>query len=416
MSFWFFESILSFKYFRLVSSFQIIVSLDKIIFMKKTIFLIITLFLFSSCTTHDIYSITNAVMSKNPSALKSMGQSKAIRYASNPNKLKNDLKFLTTFIDNISDIWGEKNIEIPKKKEYVKYMQNYQSRALIDFDKGIITVETIDEKNSKNSLKEAIITTLLLPDDPRAADLFTAKEVKLGATPYLLGEVKDDQNKNIRYEWRAKRYANFLIKNNFKEKTIQKEGKELKVSFVNIRMVKDHASIRVSKFKPLVQKYAKTFNVSENLIYAIIQTESNFNQFAVSHAGALGLMQIVPSSGGKDAYKHAKGKTWTPSKSYLFNANNNIELGSAYLQILQTKYLKGINNPISREYCVISAYNTGSGNVLKTFNQNRNRAKEIINTKTPAQIYSTLRTKLPYEETRRYLKKVVDFKKDFVSL
>jgi membrane-bound lytic murein transglycosylase C len=165
-----------------------------------------------------------------------------------------------------------------------------------------------------------------------------------------------------------------------------------------------------------VQKYAKKFGVSENLVYAIIQTESNFNQFAISHAGAIGLMQIVPTSAGRDSYLHVKGKKWTPSKSYLFDAKNNIELGAAYIYIIDKKYLKGINNTISREYCVISAYNTGSGNVLKTFSSNRSRAKEIINSKNPSEVYSKLRSSLPYEETRRYLKKVVNYKKDFVNL
>lgn len=383
--------------------------------MKKFLFVFLIL-LITGCSTSDIYSISNAIITKNPAALKSIGTSKAIGYATNPNRLKSDLKFLTDFIENIASIWGEGNVKIPKQKEYVKYMQNYKSRALIDFDKGIVTVETIDEKDAKNSLKHAIVTTLLLPDDPRAADLFGAKEIKLGATPYLLGEVKDDQNKNIRYEWRANRFAKLLIKENFQEKTIQKNGKNIKVSFVNITMVKDHANVRVAKFKPLVQKYAKKYNLSENLVYAIIQTESNFNQFAVSHAGALGLMQIVPTSAGRDAYRYTKGKSWVPSKSYLFNASNNIELGSAYLQILDKKYLEGIYNPISKEYCVISAYNTGSGNVLKTFNSNRNKAKDIINSKSPSEIYTILREKLPYEETRRYLMKVVNYKKDFVSL
>ncbi len=384
--------------------------------MKKITLIFAFLFILTGCTSNDIYTITKAAITKNPAALKSLGRSKAMGYATNPNTLKNDLKFLTKFIENISDIWGEKNVKVPQQKEYVKYMQNYKSRALIDFDKGIVTVETLDDKNAQNSLQQAIVTTLLLPDDPRAADLFGTQEIKLGSTPYLLGEVKDDQNKDIRYQWRANRFSTILIKQQLKEKTIVKENKKIVVHYVEIPMVKDHANIRVAKFKPMVQKYAQKFNISENLIYAIIQTESNFNQFAVSHAGALGLMQIVPNSAGKDAYKHAKGKSWTPSKSYLFDANNNIELGSAYLQILGQKYLKGIYNPISKEYCIISAYNTGSGNVLKTFSSNRDKAKTIINSKTPAEIYSTLREKLPYKETQRYLMKVVNHKKDFVNL
>ena len=288
--------------------------------------------------------------------------------------------------------------------------------ALIDFDKGVVTVETLDDKNAKDTLKNAIITTLLLPDDPRAADLFGSSEVKLGATPYLLGEVKDEENKDIRYKWRANKYAETLLRDKFQHKTIKNDGKSQKVSYVTITMVKDHADIRVAKFKPYVQKYAKKFNVSPNLVYAIIQTESNFNQFAVSGIGAIGLMQIVPTSAGIDAYKHAKGKSITPSRDYLFNASNNIELGSAYLQILNESYLKEINNPISREYCVISAYNTGSGNVFKAFSTSRTTAKNLINQKNPSQIYQTLRAKLPYAETRQYLYKVVNFKKLFINI
>jgi len=388
--------------------------------MRKKILLFSTL-LFTGCSTGDIQSITVAALSKNPSAaFQSLAKNKTTQYAVNPKRLISDIKamdaFLKDFKNNISKFWGIDNIKIPQKTEYVKYMQNYKSRALIDFDKGIVTVETLDNTNAKKSLNEAIVTTLLLPDDPRAADLFGSKPVKLGATPYLLGEVKDDQNKDIRYSWRANRYANILTTTKFQEKEIIKDGKKVKVSYVNIPMVKDHANIRVAKFKPIVKKYAKKYQLSENLVYAIIQTESNFNQFAVSGAGAIGLMQIVPSSAGVDAYKHAKGKNWTPTKSYLFNATNNIELGSAYIQILEDKYLKGITNPISREYCVISAYNTGSGNVLKTFNSNRNRATILINKKTPAQVYSTLRERLPYVETRNYLRKVVTYKKQFVNI
>jgi membrane-bound lytic murein transglycosylase C len=380
----------------------------------KQYFTLIFIFLFTGCTTGDYTSIVNAAISRNPTvAFESYARHKTIQYAVNPKRLKNDLKFLSHFMNNISKQWGDNNIRVPRKKEYVKYMQNYKSRALIDFDKGIITVETLADKKS---LKNAIVTTLLLPDDPRGADLFNAKKVKLGSTPYLLGEVKDDQNKNIRYVWRANRYASILLKKNYGTKSIQKGRKNIKVNFVEFPMVKDHADIRVRKFKPYIKKYARDYGVSENLVYAIIKTESNFNQFAVSNAGAYGLMQIVPKSAGKDAYKYIKGKDISPSKSYLFDAKNNIELGVAYLDLLDKKYLYGIKNPISKEYCIISAYNTGSGNVLKTFAKDKSRAKRVINSKKPSEVYDILRANLPYAETRRYLKKVIFFKRDFVSL
>lgn len=382
--------------------------------MKQYILSISVLVLLGGCATSDYHSIVSVALSKNPSsAFEAFARNKTIQYAKNPDKLSRDLKFLSNFVENISKQWGDENVKIPKKKEYVKYMQNFKSRALVDFDKGIVTVESLA---GKESLKNAIVTTLLLPDDPRGADLFSAKKIKLGSTPYLLGEVKDDQNKNIRYTWRANRFADILLKNNYKTKTIKNANKAEKVHFVVIPMVKDHANVRVKKFKPYVKQYAKRFGVSENLIYAIIRTESNFNQFAVSSAGALGLMQIVPTSAGRDAYLHVKGKKWTPSKEYLFDARNNIMLGSAYLNILDKKYLAGIYNTISREYCVISAYNTGSANVLGIFNKDRAKAKKIINSKKPSEVYSRLHSGLPYEETRRYLKKVINFKKDFVNL
>jgi len=385
--------------------------------MKKIITILLITLIFTGCATNDINSVIRAATSKNPSsAFSLLAKNKSIYYAQNPDRLSKDIKSFKNFLNGISGEWGEENVALPKQKEYVKYMQNYKSRAFVDFDTGIVRVETLDTNNPKGSLKNAIVTTLLLPDDPRGADLYSAKKVKLGSTPYLLGEVKDDQNKDIRYNWRASRYADILIKNSYKTKSIKSSNGYKKVAFVEIPMVKDHADIRVAKYKPLVEKYAKRYGVSKNLIYAIIRTESNFNQFAVSHSGAFGLMQIIPTTAGRDAYQYVHGRKGTPTKSYLFNAENNIRFGTAYLSILDKRYLKGIYNPISREYCVICSYNTGSGNVLKAFSSNRTKAKQIINSKNPSQVYNSLRTNLKYDEPKRYLKKVVNYKKDFIRL
>jgi membrane-bound lytic murein transglycosylase C len=391
--------------------------------MKQILLFLSIITFITGCASSDVYSIARAAASKDPSsAFEIFAKQKATSYAKDPTQIESDIKniqsmnFLPSFVKGILGEWGEQNVKVPKTKEYVKYMQNYKSRALIDFDNGVVTVETLDDKNTQQSLKNAIVTTLLLPDDPRGADLFGAKEIKFGATPYLLGEIIDDQKKVIRYEWRASRYAGVLIKNSLKTKNIKSANTSKKVTYVEIPMVKDHANVRVAKYKSFVEQFAKKYNTSKNLIYAIIQTESNFNQFAVSHAGAYGLMQIVPSTAGIDAYKYAKGRSWKPTKDYLFNAKNNIELGVAYLNILDTKYLSGIYDPISREYCVICAYNTGSGNVLKAFSSNRDRAKSIINTKKPSEVYSSLQNNLRYEEPKKYIKKVINYKKDFIRL
>ncbi len=138
--------------------------------------------------------------------------------------------------------------------------------------------------------------------------------------------------------------------------------------------------------------------------------------FAVSTAPAYGLMQLVPTSGGRDAYTEVKGRDGIPSKEYLFDGNNNIELGTAYLYLLDTRYLKAIRHPVSREYCSIAAYNGGAGNVLRVFAKDREKAVEVINNLSPAVVYERLRQQHSRDETRRYLGKVVTARKEFVKL
>jgi membrane-bound lytic murein transglycosylase C len=104
-----------------------------------------------------------------------------------------------------------------------------------------------------------------------------------------------------------------------------------------------------------------------------------------------------------------------PTKDYLFDAQNNIELGTAYLGVLSSKQLDYVSNPTSREYCVISAYNTGPSNVLKAFSQDKVAAVNTINSLEPPGVYEKLRTGLPYEETRQYLVRVVGYRKQFLS-
>lgn len=127
------------------------------------------------------------------------------------------------------------------------------------------------------------------------------------------------------------------------------------------------------------------------------------------------MMQLVPASGGREAYRAARGRDEMPSREFLFDAGNNIELGTAYLGVLSGKQLDYVANPVSREYCVISAYNTGPGNVLRAFSSDRVAAVNAINGLEPPGVYERLRTKLPYEETRAYLVKVVGFRRQFLS-
>jgi membrane-bound lytic murein transglycosylase C len=127
------------------------------------------------------------------------------------------------------------------------------------------------------------------------------------------------------------------------------------------------------------------------------------------------MMQLVPSSGGRAAYRRVSGRDEMPTREFLFDAGNNIELGTAYLGLLFQDQLDVVANPVSREYCVVSAYNTGPGNVLRAFARDRAAAVNRINAMQPPAVYDRLRRYLPYQETRRYLVKVINFRRQFLS-
>ncbi len=387
------------------------------IFMKKRLLLLGAL-LFSGCSVSEYRQAISLAQNPTDAALKEFAINKSITYAANPDKLerdmdhikKNYLEVLLRFYKAAGAVWGEGGVKESSPKEYVKYTQNYKSRAQIDFDRGVVRVETIDTQHPKQSLQKAIVTTLLTPDDPRGVDLYSAKEVQPKGTPFLAGQVRDYDNKYVLYSWRANRFADMLIER--KLRTTKVNGKQ--VHYVTIKMENDALDKRAAKYAPYIETYAKRYNIDRSLVYAVIETESNFNPFAISHVPAYGLMQIVPSTAGVDAMRFVKKSNRAPSKEYLFNAKNNIELGTGYLHILKYRYLKEIQNPVNREYCVISAYNTGASNVYRTFSSSKSRAISKINSMQPRQVYQKLKTSLPYSETRRYLQKVTDAKKRFI--
>ena len=356
---------------------------------------------------------------------KTILKERAEAYQRNPEAAIRDLRaiqhdfetLMAALTGKVRKTWGEKEVKVPEQKRYVKYTQNYMSRAIVDFDKGTVLIETLDEKQPKDSLKSAIVTTLLTPNDPRSVDLFSDKAVSLtsDSAPYLLGLVTDHQDNPIRTPEAAERFADYLIERQAKTRPIDLNGVSKTALSATIPMVANFTNRQADKYRPAVVKFAEQYRISPSLVFAVIRTESNFNPFAVSSAPAYGLMQLVPSSGGREAFRKVKGQDTLPSRDYLFNPENNIELGVAYLNVLSYNQLEQIENTISREYCVISAYNTGPRNVFKAFSSDSVSAINHINGLEPPAVYERLRGNLPYQETREYLAKVVTFRKQFVT-
>lgn len=327
------------------------------------------------------------------------------------------------FHQHVRQEWGD-DAEVSGVSTFVKYSSKFKSRATIDFVARTVTVETTDDVNPDDSLKQAIVATLLTPKDPTKVELYNESDPVYYGEPFLFEDVLDHDGVAIRWPWRANRYARYLIETQKKKRTVTtKGGVKKRAYYVTFEMVGAGkiSDVNVAhaigkKYKPYVLKQAKRFNLDPSLIFAVMETESHFNPYAVSSIPAFGLMQVVPGSAGKDAWRLLKKGGGRPSKSYLFDPENNIEVGSAYLHILTYRYLGDIKHPKSREYCVIAAYNTGSGNVLKTFSRDRKYAVRVINSLSPQQVYDRLKSSLPYEETRRYVKKVTGAKQRYSAI
>lgn len=319
--------------------------------------------------------------------------------------------------NNVQKRWGQNDVKVAERTVYVKYSRGYKSRVVTDFDHGSLTVETLDEKDPKGALKAAIVSALLTSNDPAAVDLFSDKEVSLepGRKPYLYGLVHDNKGNSMRSRQQAEAFADYLIAQKTQTRPVTADEGAKTALFVRIAMVKNYEAKGAEHYRATAEKYATQYHVSSSLVLAIMRTESNFNPFAVSSAPAYGLMQLVPTSAGRAAFKRTQGTDETPTPEYLFDPEHNIELGAAYLSVLSETEFNSVENQNSRDYCVIAAYNTGPRNVIKTFAAKKTEALNDINQIEPAALFERLRSDLPYEETRHYIVKVTENRKLFVG-
>lgn len=134
----------------------------------------------------------------------------------------------------------------------------------------------------------------------------------------------------------------------------------------------------------IVKQECLQYDLDENLVLAIIKSESKFNKNAVSKAGAVGLMQILPSTAD-----------WIAEKLNILNfnleqlkdANINIKFGCYYLNYLKINYFDDEN-------LIICSYNAGPNAVMNW-----------LNNKEYSSDGKTLKV-IPFEETKTYLNKV----------
>ena len=141
------------------------------------------------------------------------------------------------------------------------------------------------------------------------------------------------------------------------------------------------------EYENFVSLYSKEYNVDENLVYALIKAESNFNPDAVSGKSAKGLMQIVDET----AIDVAKALSLNISQEELIERLNdidlNINLGTKYISMLLEKY--------ENIALALTAYNAGIGTVDNWIEKGtiKSDGSDVEN--------------IPYKETNQYVRKIL---------
>lgn len=144
-------------------------------------------------------------------------------------------------------------------------------------------------------------------------------------------------------------------------------------------------------YSALVTKYSDEYGVPKDVIYAVIKVESGFSPSAESPKGAIGLMQLMPST-----YEWLCGKVGVEyDEEKITDPETNIKCGTYYLSYLY--------NEFAVWETVYAAYNAGQGTV-----------REWLATEEYSKDGHL--TKIPYAETSRYVEKVSEAREVYLEL
>ncbi|MCK4710931.1 MAG: DUF3393 domain-containing protein, partial [Gammaproteobacteria bacterium] len=324
---------------------------------------------------------------------------------------------------SVAKVWGNKNSVIPNKKRNVSYQQNLKQRSIIDYKRGRVKVDiALSPKEAKNpelvrrKMEQALIATLNIGRDKRSIiDIAKNPVQPTSKGPALLKNLVQDKTGKALSNKDKKQFVKRQSKKISTSRTNGTDKQPRVIVSTSFPMISNHLKVRAKRFKKSVDKYSSRMKIPPELVFAVIETESAFNPNARSSVPAFGLMQLVPTSGARDAYRLLFNKDKVVSDRYLYNPDNNIKLGAAFIHKLYYSYLSGIKNPQARTWATIAAYNTGAGNVFNTFAGkyrrskfgNRSKWKKMalakINSKSPEQVYQYLKRNLPHKETRNYI-------------
>ena len=144
------------------------------------------------------------------------------------------------------------------------------------------------------------------------------------------------------------------------------------------------------KYKNEILNYSDEYGLRAELVASIINVESSYNKKAISNSGAVGLMQIMPST----AQEIANELNFLSFD--LEDAETNICFGCFYIKKLLSKY--------TNEATALAAYNAGPKNVDEWL-RNPRFSDDGISLKH-----------IPFHETRNYIRKIFVYRTFYTNL
>lgn len=140
--------------------------------------------------------------------------------------------------------------------------------------------------------------------------------------------------------------------------------------------------IQVKRYLPLAEQVAALYQLDVALLLAVANVESSFDPNAVSSAGAVGIMQLMPAT----AMWICRSRALPYSETSLFDPLVSLDLGAWYLRYLLQKF------DLAYALC---AYNAGEGVVSDWIDK------------------GIAATDSPYPETRQYVERVLRYRRHY---
>jgi len=146
-----------------------------------------------------------------------------------------------------------------------------------------------------------------------------------------------------------------------KYRLIQKAGKNLRMPRINLR---DKEANR-KRFASKIAEVAKQYQVPEALLHAVITIESAYDPNAISRAGAVGLMQLMPATARRYGVANRR------------NPSANLNGGTRYLKDLLIRFDRNLE-------LALAGYNAGEnavekfGNQIPPFDETQNYVRKVL--------------------------------------